>query len=404
MPINFAEISCCGCSACSAVCPKDAISMKVNEKGFAYPLLNSEKCVNCGLCNTVCAVQDICISSDADPSIYASQHKNRDVLKASSSGGVMTALFDYFLDQGGTVWGAAYDERFEVKHCRASSGEETARFRGSKYVQSDFSQVFKGVAQDLKNGGPVLVTGTPCQISGLLKYLSAVHADTAHLYTCDNICHGVPSPMIWKDYLDIIRDRTGSGIASVNMRSKEQSWEKQSFLLHLSSGEEPEITKQFSYNDLYLSSTGLRPSCFECKYTSYSRIADLTVGDFWNYRQENLSFTADGGISEVLVNTSKGEELLSVLKAACHVAPIGKKAAWQPHLMYPIDKPSNYDTFWEAYAKVKDIHDKEALFRSVSKGSPLKRLIRKVNPVLRRIGLYTLAGKAYRIVCRKKSK
>ena len=404
MPIDFTGHSCCGCSACAAVCPADAISMTTNEKGFVYPRTDPEKCVNCELCIKVCPVQEACTSRDADPQIFAAQNKDQTVLKASSSGGVMTSLFLDFLDHGGTVWGAAYDDDFTVRHCRASSKEETTLFRGSKYVQSDFSRVCKGVAEDLKKGGPVLVTGTPCQVSGLLKYLAAIRADTTHLYTCDNICHGVPSPMIWKDYLDIIRNRTGSEIASVNMRSKETNWEKQSFQLKLSSGKEPEIIKQFSYNELYLSSTGLRPSCFECKYTSFSRAADLTVADFWNFRQEKLPFAADGGVSEILVNTTKGQQLLSILKASCHIAPISRKAAWQPHLMYPIDKPGNYDRFWEAYGKAKSIPEKETLLRAASKGSAMKRIIRTVNPILRRIGLYTLAGKAYRAVCRKKSK
>ncbi len=396
--------SCCGCSACSVVCPANAISMKENGKGFLYPMPDPEKCVKCGLCEKTCPVKEDRVSVDADPGIYAGQNRDRAVLNVSSSGGIMTPLFSYIFDHGGTVWGAAFDNHFHVRHCRASSKEEAALFRGSKYVQSDFSGVFKGVTEDLKKGGPVLVTGTPCQISGLLKYLSAVHADTTRLYTCDNICHGVPSPAIWEDYLAIIREKTGTEVASVNMRSKDTGWEKQSFQLRLSSGEVPEITKQFSYNELYHSSDGLRPSCFECKYTSYSRVADLTVGDFWNYRQEKLPFAADGGISEILVNTSKGEQLLSVLKETCHIAPVSKKAAWQPHLMYPIDKPGNYDAFWEKYVNAESASEKEALLHSVLKCSPVKRMIRKVIPILRRTGLYTLAGKAYRAVCGKKSK
>ena len=50
--------NCCGCTACMNVCPKAAIDMKEDFEGFLYPELDRSKCINCGLCETVCPVEN----------------------------------------------------------------------------------------------------------------------------------------------------------------------------------------------------------------------------------------------------------------------------------------------------------------------------------------------------------
>ena len=212
---------CCGCMACSFSCPKSAISMKEDECGFLYPEINHELCVHCNLCTKVCPLQNTYTGADAVPDIYALQNHQKAIVSESSSGGMFSLLADWTLAQGGVIYGVSFDEGFQVRHMRADSAEKAAAFRTSKYVQSDPSHIYQTICDDLANGLTVLLTGTPCQIAGVARFLEIKHADTTSLYTCDNICHGVPSPGVWKDYLEILKSKymdTDAQITSINMR------------------------------------------------------------------------------------------------------------------------------------------------------------------------------------------
>ena len=333
---------CCGCTACSKVCPFFAIEMKEDDMGFYYPTVDKNKCVDCGICEKVCPMRENYVGQDANPDIYAVRNHNETVLNRSSSGGMFSMLAEWVLSQEGVIYGVAFDESFYVHHTRAVSMEKASKFCSSKYVESDISHIYENVLRDLSDGYTVLLTGTPCQISGLTKFLKIKHVNTEKLYTCDNICHGVPSRKVWKTYLDILRNNyiaSDDEIIYINMRSKKASWKDRVMEVRLKKGNIDEVIQKFSFNRFFQSLLGTRPSCFNCKYTSYKRISDFTLGDFWNVEQANIAFDTEGGINVVFVHTEKGRQLFEKIRQNADVQKVTKQVCWQPHLEYAAKQP-----------------------------------------------------------------
>lgn len=389
---------CCGCMACSKICARSAIRMRQDKKGFYYPVVDSAKCVDCGLCRRVCPMEQSYVGQDADPDTYAARNRDRQTLANSSSGAVFTLLAQWALGRGGVVYGVEFDEAFRVRHGRAETMEEAEKFRTSKYVESDLSQVYETLAKDLRDGRVVLATGTPCQISAIQNFLREKGVNTDRLYTCDNICHGVPSRRIWNDYLEILKRNyinAGDEIVAINMRSKKLSWENRDMEIRLREGSLDEVTDKFSFNRIYQSLCANRSSCFNCRYTSYKRPGDLTHGDFWKAETAGIPFDIKDGVNTVLVNTEKGRRLFEALKENADTYRVTKEACWQPHLEYSAKAPANRRKFWREYADAKD---KEPVLRKYMKGSLLGRLIRMLSPFLRKTGLYGFAGKMYKTV------
>lgn len=213
--------NCCGCTACASICPHDAISMKPDVLGFLYPEVDKSKCTDCGLCEKVCAFNENYDQSMnlPSPDAYAARHKNMDEVESSRSGAAFIALSDWILKQGGVVYGAGYAEHFRVVHKRATMKGERDEFKGSKYVQSDLNGVFRQVRKDLKNGLMVMFSGTPCQTAGLNSFIGKKLRE--NLYLVDIVCHGVPGPFIWRDYLAYLEKKQGSEISWVNFRDKQ---------------------------------------------------------------------------------------------------------------------------------------------------------------------------------------
>ena len=195
---------CCGCTACKAICPKQAISMEPDALGFLYPKVNQDKCINCGLCEKICAFNEKYDLSENLPApiAYGARHKNMEEVMHSRSGAAFVAFSDWILEQGGVIYGAGYEGHFRVAHKRAQSKAERDEFRGSKYVQSDLNDSFIQVKNDLKNGLIVLYSGTSCQIAGLRSFVNKTCKQFLNnLFLIDIVCHGAPSPYIWRDYL-----------------------------------------------------------------------------------------------------------------------------------------------------------------------------------------------------------
>ena len=211
---------CCGCTACASICAHDAITMEPDALGFLYPKVDELRCVECGLCEKVCQFNDQYDTSLnlPKPIAYAARHKDMDEVMKSRSGAAFVAISDYVLEQGGVVYGAGYTDHFRVVHKRAATKEERDEFRGSKYVQSDLTGVFQKVKTDLKNGLTVLFSGTPCQTSGLNSYVGKKLRNK--LILVDIVCHGVPGPYLWRDYLSYIENKQGDEIILVNFRDK----------------------------------------------------------------------------------------------------------------------------------------------------------------------------------------
>lgn len=395
---NQKKKDCCGCMACSKICGFGAIQMKQDSCGFDYPQVNKSLCKECGLCETVCPMKENYVGADANPDIYAVKNKKKNVLENSSSGGMFTLLAEWVIGQRGIVYGVAFNRDFSVCHQRAETIEEAMKFRTSKYVESNPKKVYDTILEDLKAEKIVLLTGTPCQISGIVKYLKKKKANLDFLYTCDNICHGVPSKKVWKDYLEILNSKyiaSDDEILSINMRSKKVSWKKQVMDIKLKKGNIDKVIEKFSFNQFFLSLFGNRPSCFHCRYTSYKRVSDFTLGDFWNVENANITFDVEGGVNVVLVNTSKGKKLFEELKKKADMQSVTKETCWQPHLEYSAKPPAKRKEFWREYNQTDE---KEKIIRKYMKGSLLTRIIRTVSPFLRKTGLYGFAGKMYKIM------
>lgn len=301
---------CCGCNACSSICTKYCITMQVDNEGFFYPKVDFSECIDCHLCEKVCPVinQD---DSRQPIEVFAANNTNDDIRLASSSGGIFTLLAELILDEGGVVFGARWDEEWNVIHDHVESKDELYKFRGSKYLQSYIGDSYSKVASVLKTGRKVLFTGTPCQIAGLKHYLRKEYDG---LLTVEIICHSVPSPSVWQEYLaeqlEILKWKK-SDIKSISFRNKNPSWEKYSFVIKHNDGSVfIELARKNAYMRGFLANLYNRPSCYQCPAKNLRSGSDITLGDYWSISTIFPDMNDKKGVSAIVVNTQKGIKYL----------------------------------------------------------------------------------------------
>lgn len=331
---------CCGCTACASICAHDAIKMKPDVLGFLYPEVDKDMCVDCGLCEKVCAFNDNYDTSlNLDkPLAYGARHKDMNEVETSRSGAAFIAISDYILEQGGVVYGAGYTDHFRVVHKRATTKEERDEFKGSKYVQSDMTGVFRQVKQDLRDGLTVLFSGTPCQTSGLNSYVGKRLRE--NLFLVDIVCHGVPSPYIWRDYISYLEKKQGSPIVWVNFRDKQKyGWaaHHETFKFKMGGG-------KMSFTYLFYKHIILRKSCEKCHFTNLHRPSDITIADFWGWQKTDPNINSDDkGVSLVLINTEKGRKLFEASKDRMNTVQADIQNCLQPNMQHPtkIDRKRN---------------------------------------------------------------
>ena len=342
---------CCGCTACYAICPQEAISMQPDSEGFLYPLIDVYKCNECGLCKQVCAFQTGYDISEnlAEPPVYAVKHLSDEVRSNSTSGGMFTAISDEILKQKGVVYGAGFDENLVVCHQRATDNIGRNKFRGSKYVQSDMRLTLAQVATDLCEGRQALFTGTPCQAGAVRAYLDKRGVIREGLILCDFICHGTPSPAIFYDYIDLGHKTSKGEIVNHLFRSKVNGWDHTE--VNIFKNGEVDSRSRYSqlYKGLFHSNLVLRPSCHNCKYTNLNRSSDLTIGDFWGIEKCLPEFDDNKGVSLLLVNTKNGANLLEKVKDSLNVREVGIMDCLQPQLQYPVKASGQRSAFWNDY-------------------------------------------------------
>lgn len=306
------KINCCGCFACMETCPRSCITLQADQEGFYYPTVNMKKCIDCNLCVKVCPV--IHRKQIKRPNrIFAAINPDEETRMHSSSGGVFSLFAETIVKEGGIVFGAAFDEDWNVKHIAISDSANLAKLRGSKYVQSSLNGQLSQVEKYLKKGKKVLFSGTPCQIVGLKNFLQQ---DYPNLYTVDFICHGVPSPMIWQFYLNEVLSRfkiDRNSIKRINFRDKSFGWKKFSFsLTYQKQGKERTLTELFYRNHYvrgFLYNIYLRPSCYACPAKSGRSNSDITIADFWGVKYVCPDLCDDKGTSLVMVNSENGLKL-----------------------------------------------------------------------------------------------
>ena len=308
--------------------------MKPDSLGFLYPVVDESKCKNCGLCEKVCAFNDNYDTSLnlPEPTAYGARQKNLDEVMKSRSGAVFAALSDYVVGKSGVVYGVGYTEHFRVIHKRATTKAECDEFRGSKYVQSDINGTFRQVKKDLKDGLTVLFSGTPCQTSGLNSFVGEKLRDG--LILVDLVCHGVPSPYIWRDYIAYLEKQQGFPVIWANFRDKTQfGWRDHKETFRFLNGRSISsiwYTKTF-YNDIIN-----RHSCSNCHFCNTHRPSDITIADFWGWEKIGSAINQDNkGVNLVLINTEKGREIFAMIKNRLEVVEATPDAYMQPNLKRP---------------------------------------------------------------------
>jgi coenzyme F420-reducing hydrogenase beta subunit len=342
---------CCGCTACKNICPKNAITMVEDKQGYLYPKIDDDKCINCHLCRKVCAFNDKNIEQKKMnlPKVYAAKNKISSIRLTSSSGGVFVAVSDYILQKNGVIYGVKFDRNLNVYHERATTQAERDDFKGSKYIQSDLREIFLKVKEDIEREKFVLFTGTPCQIAGLKNFLGG-KKDTSKLYLCDIVCHGVPSQKIFNEYKDFMQRKYKSNIKSINFRSKRIHKQIQDIRIVFDNKEEfNEIAVNDVFYRLFLDDIILRPSCYNCKFTSIYRQSDITLADYWGIEKSIPEFQDYKGISLVLVNTLKGKDVFGKISDKLIVKESNISACMQPNLKSPCSKSYKVDLFWKDY-------------------------------------------------------
>lgn len=302
------KAKCCGCTACANICPQQCITMESDEEGFVYPSVALEKCINCNLCEKVCPVTHRTEGVEVEQAFIV-RNKNCDIVKTSSSGGFFSALCEYVIREHGVVFGAGFGENWEVRHVESHSLEDCKCFQGSKYVQSNLDHIFSMVKKYLMSGKLVCFSGTPCQTEGLANYLGKRYDN---LILVDLVCHGVPSPKIWKLYLALMEKEYSSKIVYVNFRSKKYGYQGSSMHLKFENGAEYYGTARVDMMlKSFFSHISLRPICYQCPFKGSNRVSDFTIYDCWHAAQILHIKDDDMGFTSVL---ARGEKSLSIIK------------------------------------------------------------------------------------------
>lgn len=335
---------CSGCGLCTNLCGNGAITLKQNNHGFFEPVVDYNKCVHCRVCEQGCASKNN--SPNAIRQVYIAKTKLEELLMSSSSGAVFSGLSEFILSREGIIYGVILNEKFEVVHARAESKRECVPMRGSKYVQSFIGDTLKNVGDDLKRDRDVLFTGTPCQVDALNIYLNTKRIPTQKLLTCEVICNGVSSSKLWWRYINEYLDK--SSIADISFRYKHPKIHGSIFAVKKKSGF---IDISGYYSQLYTSKNCCAEACYHCQYASKLRNADFSIGDFQGRTKDAIKIPDVGGLSVVLVNSPKAEEVWNKIADNYYTQKIPNDYE-QERLISSCKKPDTYDQFWEDEQKM----------------------------------------------------
>lgn len=357
----FPPVNCSGCGACFYCCPTNAIAFLKDREGFYYPEIDPDKCINCGLCERKCPVLQEQDTKNISSVAYACQNNDTNVRKCSSSGGVFSTLAECILKTGGIVVGCTMTEDcYNAEHRSFFDEIGLNQLRGSKYLQSTAYIVYPEICDALKSGKTVLFSGTPCQIAGLNAYLSDV--DTQSLITVDVICHGVPSPEVWRQYVKYHEAKQQSKVVSVQFRNKDKGWKSYSVKFSFENGNE---YSSLAKNDLFyrgfVTDCFLRRSCYDCHAKGDSHIADITLGDFWGVQNFCDQMDDNLGTSLVILNSEKGKALFQNISSDLKYQQVDFKDAvkYNPSYNNSSSKIVNRDRFMKGFHKKQIISQLE---------------------------------------------
>lgn len=348
---------CTGCAACYSVCPTGALSMQENERGFLHPTINKETCIQCLACEKTCPlVHPEKLKVNEEPEIYAAWNKDIEERMKSSSGGLFSVIARYVLSEGGYVWGAAYDESLRLTYQYVDNVTNLDRLRRSKYIQSEVGDAFKNIKAQLKNGNMVLFAGTPCHVRGLLAYIPLKMQK--NLLTVDFICHGVPSPKVFKKYINWLETKYKDRLTYFNFRDKRYGWDNGVLTVgnfyHI--GEKIFMDNENSFFYGMLHDMFIRDCCYDCKSNGVKRCADFTIADFWGIgRKTHFSHNIERnrGISLLALNSEKAKAAFNIFKDEIYSERRTVEEAIEGNWNYRNSANHNPETdfFWRDFEK-----------------------------------------------------
>ena len=387
---------CFGCSACKAVCPKTAIKMQENEEGFLVPVIDENKCVYCGKCGNVCPALNRWKNDENNKNMHIYAYKNEDVevLNNSTSGG----FFSKIIKEKKPEWicGCIQNSNLKVEHLLTNNILNAKKMCGSKYVQSDLNDVFQKIKEKLCVKESVLFSGTSCQVHGLLNYLDIMKVPTENLTTVDLICHGVPSPKIYFDFLHFYEKAKNVEIQKHKSRSKKYGWgidlgtlnyAQTIFTKHKVDDSSLEANL---WQNAFFSDFCIRESCYSCPYTTIKKPAEYTIGDFWGVEKIFPNQNFSEGCSLVIVKSANAQKLLDgITDLEVNKEDIQCVVSKQARLTQPIKCPENREQFWQDYHKNGFEYIAEKYFNYTAKS---KKYI-KIYNILLSFKFYKLADK-----------
>lgn len=373
--------ACCGCTACVNICSRRALALKPDKMGFLYPVADTDLCIHCGLCEKVCPSIEP-NESRIPLKVYAAKSADERIKAQSSSGGAFTLFAESILEEGGVVFGARFNEKWEVVHDYTETREGLAAFRASKYVQSRIGSTYRQAKAFLQAGRKVLFTGTPCQIAGLKRYLRKAYDN---LLTIDFVCHGVPAPTVWQIYLkEILAQQPDPhmSIKEIHFRDKREGWKRYNVSFYLS---RPTATGHQSFKvwsspymqDVYmrafLSDLTLRPSCYKCPAKKGKSGSDITIGDFWGIEKIMPDFDDDKGCSLVMLHNEKAIAWFHSVELFCREATYEQAIAGNPSIEHAAFRPRLQRFFLKRLEKEQSV---AAALDAVHSPKLLKRIRR----------------------------
>lgn len=377
------KFSCYGCTACANICPQKAITMVEDDEGFIYPEIDKGKCVNCGLCEKNCIYHNEKLHKKYDDKkSYAIYNKDEKIRESSSSGGAFTGLYKNIINKGGYVVGVKYDKNMVPVYDIASTEKECEAFKGSKYVRADVGDIYIRIKDKLIKNKIVLATGTPCFIAGLNSYLGKKYDN---LYTMDILCHGTPSPKVFKEYISDLEKKYESKVVDFKFRDKKNGWQTATITINFENGKTiSNLLVKENFGNAFSKGLISRPACYNCEYVGYNVTADLRVADFWATRSKYKDIDDNKGISIVLINSEKGKNLFDEIKDSYNVLEIPYEDALIKNHMAP--DPVT-DTRQRVFNEIKESSVLSVLAkynkRNKKKKSKIKKLIPK--PVKRAV-------------------
>lgn len=366
--------NCCGCAACVQICPKHCISMKLEDSGFYYPHIDTSLCVDCGACEKVCPFNSPTCPSKTSLA-YAANNSDSEIKKKSSSGGIFHELAKYTIDKDGVVFGARFDDKWNVVHDSFDDIKHIGAYRGSKYVQSNMHNTFVSVKQYLNIGRYVLFSGTPCQIKGLKRYL---RKDYEKLITVDVACHGVPSPMVWSKYVNMINDV----LCYNNHREIYKRLKKLNYAIFFHKDTDTiELRSKRHENDYtlaFIHGIILRPSCYSCKVKNFSSGSDITIADFWGIQKLYPEYYDPYGTSLIFANTDKGKRIVKELDIHKNEVDANSAIQVNPALTKSSPEPSGIQSTYQAHNDDLIMSLRADLSNVVKKCNPFVYIFKKI--------------------------